>query len=200
MKEVIVCAEASAVHLKNAIVDFLAKEGYEFVDATSRDDLTYIEAGSIIGESISKGEYSFGIVMCGTGMAYADLKEFRKEDLIESNGVWYIQKRRIKTGSEYISVVMPWAKEIIDRYEKLPVISNQKINTYLHCIEDQMKLPIKLHCHLARHSYATFLLNKGVKLETVSKTLGHKNTKITTQFYVKFLPDTITKEVASIIK
>ena len=46
MKEVIVCAEASAVHLKNAIVDFLAKEGYEFVDATSRDDLTYIEAGS----------------------------------------------------------------------------------------------------------------------------------------------------------
>lgn len=140
------------------------------------------------------------IVMCGTGMAYADLKEFRKEDLIESNGVWYIQKRRIKTGSEYISVVMPWAKEIIDRYEKLPVISNQKINTYLHCIEDQMKLPIKLHCHLARHSYATFLLNKGVKLETVSKTLGHKNTKITTQFYVKFLPDTITKEVASIIK
>jgi ribose 5-phosphate isomerase B len=68
MKKVIVCAEASAVHLKNAIVDFLAKEGYEFVDATSRDDLTYIEAGSIIGESISKGEYSFGIVMCGTGM------------------------------------------------------------------------------------------------------------------------------------
>ena len=56
MKKVIVCAEASAVHLKNAIVDFLAKEGYEFVDATSRDDLTYIEAGSIIGESISKGE------------------------------------------------------------------------------------------------------------------------------------------------
>ena len=55
MKKVIVCAEASAVHLKNAIVDFLAKEGYEFVDATSRDDLTYIEAGSIIGESISKG-------------------------------------------------------------------------------------------------------------------------------------------------
>ena len=51
MKEVIVCAEASAVHLKNAIVDFLAKEGYEFVDATSRDDLTYIEAGSIIGET-----------------------------------------------------------------------------------------------------------------------------------------------------
>ena len=68
MKKVIVCAEASAVHLKKVIVDFLAKEGYDFVDATSRDDLSYIEAGSIIGENISKGEYQFGIVMCGSGM------------------------------------------------------------------------------------------------------------------------------------
>ena len=68
MKKVIICAEASAVHLKNVIVDYLAKEGYYFVDATSRDDLSYIEAGSIIGESISKGEYPFGIVMCGSGM------------------------------------------------------------------------------------------------------------------------------------
>ena len=55
MKKVIVCAEASAVHLKKVIVDFLTNEGYDFVDATSRDDLSYIEAGSIIGESISKG-------------------------------------------------------------------------------------------------------------------------------------------------
>ena len=35
MKEVIVCAEASAVHLKNAIVDFLAKEGYSDKRLTS---------------------------------------------------------------------------------------------------------------------------------------------------------------------
>ena len=31
MKKVIVCAEASAVHLKKVIVDFLAKEGYDLV-------------------------------------------------------------------------------------------------------------------------------------------------------------------------
>ena len=47
---------------------FASGEGYDFTDATSRDDLSYIEAGSIIGESISNGEYSFGIVMCGSGM------------------------------------------------------------------------------------------------------------------------------------
>ena len=68
MKKVIICAEASAVHLKNVLTAFLEKEGYDFFDATSRDDLSYIEAGSIIGESISKGEYPFGIVLCGSGM------------------------------------------------------------------------------------------------------------------------------------
>ena len=68
MKKVIICAEASAVHLKKAIVEFFEKEGYEYFDATSREDLSYIEAGSIIGESISKGEYPLGIVMCGSGM------------------------------------------------------------------------------------------------------------------------------------
>lgn len=68
MKKVIICAEASAIHLKNVIVDFLEKEGYEYTDATERDDLSYIEAGSIIGENISKKRYAFGIVMCGSGM------------------------------------------------------------------------------------------------------------------------------------
>lgn len=64
----IVCAEASAVHLKNVIVDFLSREGYEFTDAASRDDFSYIETGSIIGESVSGGDCPFGIVMCGSGM------------------------------------------------------------------------------------------------------------------------------------
>lgn len=68
MKNVVICAEASAVHLKNVIVEFLSKEGYSFKDATERDNLSYIEAGSIIGKSISEGEYDFGIVLCGSGM------------------------------------------------------------------------------------------------------------------------------------
>ena len=68
MKQVIICAEASAVHLKNVLVDFLGKEGYDYTDATERDDLSYIEAGSVIGKSISEGAYRFGIVLCGSGM------------------------------------------------------------------------------------------------------------------------------------
>jgi len=68
MKKVIVCAESTGVHLKNVIVNFLTQEGYDFTDATSRDDLSYIEAGSIVGESISIGDYQFGIVMLRSGL------------------------------------------------------------------------------------------------------------------------------------
>lgn len=68
MSKVLVVAEASAYHLKEVIVKFLEKEGYDFTDGTVSENMTYIEAGSAIGSAISRGEYDFGIVMCGSGM------------------------------------------------------------------------------------------------------------------------------------
>jgi site-specific recombinase XerD len=48
----------------------------------------------------------------------------------------------------------------------------------------------KLHSHLARHTFATFMLDKGVPIEHVSKMLGHTN--ITqTQRYAKVKPKAI---------
>ena len=68
MKKIIICAESSAIHLKKAITAYLTEYGYDYTDATANDNLTYIEAGSIVGEAVSSGEYPLGIVMCGSGM------------------------------------------------------------------------------------------------------------------------------------
>lgn len=139
------------------------------------------------------------IVMCGTGLAYIDLKNLRREDIQEKDGTHYIHKQRTKTGEEFTAVIMPWAYERIVKYDgNLPVISNQKLNCYLHTIEDLLHFPKRLHCHLARHSYATLLLNKSVPISTVAKTLGHSNVKQTSQFYAKVLTSTVIDEVASI--
>lgn len=138
------------------------------------------------------------IIMCGTGLAYIDLRDLKKSDIEERNGTYFIHKKRVKTGEEYTAVIMPWAMERINKYDVLPVISNQKLNCYLHTIEDILGFPKSLHCHLARHSYATLLLNKRVPISTVAKTLGHSNVKMTSQFYAKVLTETVVDEISQI--
>jgi site-specific recombinase XerD len=44
----------------------------------------------------------------------------------------------------------------------------------------------RLHSHLARHSFATYMLSKGIRIEHVSKMLGHTTIKHT-QRYAKVL-------------
>jgi site-specific recombinase XerD len=56
----------------------------------------------------------------------------------------------------------------------------------LKTIGEAAKIKIPLHSHLARHSFATFMLSNGVPIEHVSKMVGHTN--ITqTQRYAKVL-------------
>lgn len=57
-----------------------------------------------------------------------------------------------------------------------------------------------LHFHLFRKTYGTRLLNRGVRLETVSKCLGHSSAKITQTSYAKLLKQTIIDEVKDIFR
>lgn len=50
--------------------------------------------------------------------------------------------------------------------------------------------------HVARHSFAVFALNKGLSMSVVSRLLGHGSTDVTEKVYAKFLPETLSAEVA----
>ena len=65
-----------------------------------------------------------------------------------------------------------------------PVLTNQKTNSYLKEIADLCGIKKKLTFHLARHTFATMSLSKGVPIESVSKMLGHTNIR-TTQIYAR---------------
>jgi site-specific recombinase XerD len=77
--------------------------------------------------------------------------------------------------------------QVINEENLLPILSNQKMNSYLKEIADVCEINKELTFHLARHTFATTVtLSNGVPIESVSKMLGHKNLK-TTQHYAKIL-------------
>ncbi len=140
------------------------------------------------------------VFQIASGMAYIDTQRLKPEDIhYDEDGNCYIYKERQKTGVKYTAVVFPEGVEILKKYDyKLPSISNQKGNSYLKEIQTICGISKTLHFHLFRKTYGTRLLNRGVRLETVSKCLGHSSTQITQMAYSKLLKETIIKEVTSV--
>jgi len=147
------------------------------------------------------------VFSCYTGLAYIDVKKLRRTDL--KNGVdgnlWIFTDRE-KTGTETHIPLMNGAIELVDRYRDhtesvdkglmFPVLSNQRMNSYLKEIADVCGITKSLTFHMARHTFATTVtLNNNVPIETVSKMLGHKSIK-TTQHYAKILDLKVGKDMA----
>ena len=140
------------------------------------------------------------VFQIASGMAYIDTQRLTPEDIhYDENGNCYIYKERQKTKVQYTAVVFPEGVEVLKKYNyKLPSISNQKGNAYLKELQTICGIGKTLHFHLFRKTYGTRLLNRGVRLETVSKCLGHSSTQITQAAYSKLLKSTIIKEVSSV--
>lgn len=144
-----------------------------------------------------------------SGLAFIDVKQLNPSHLIaDSNGTLWIRKPRQKTGNMCnIPVIQP-AKVILDKYKDhpeclkqnvlLPVLSNQKMNSYLKEIADLCGITKKLSTHVARHTAATvvFLANN-VSIENVAKILGHSSTKMT-QHYAKVLDSSILRDMQQV--
>lgn len=140
------------------------------------------------------------IFACYSGLAFTDLKNLTKDDmLIDEDGKEWIVKPRQKTKIISHIPLLPIAKELWEKYDyKLPVLTNQKYNSYLKELADVCGINKNLHSHLARHTFATILLNSGVDMVSVSKILGHSNSRITEKTYAQMMPETIMKRVIEV--
>ena len=139
------------------------------------------------------------IFECYTGIAFIDMKNLICSDFkINDEGQIYIKKKRNKTGIDFFVVLMEDALEIAKKYDfKLPVLSNQKYNSYLREVADLCDIKKPLHSHIGRHTCACLLLNRGMSVESVAKVLGHSTIKHT-QHYAKLLDKTIFSEIKKI--
>jgi site-specific recombinase XerD len=143
---------------------------------------------------------------CYTGLAYVDVKKLsRAEVAIGIDGNSWIFTHRQKTETSSRIPLLPKALEILGKYANhpqclnegklLPVLSNQKMNSYLKEIADLCGISKNLTTHTARHTFATTVtLTNGVPIESVSKMLGHKTIK-TTEHYAKILDIKISADM-----
>ena len=122
-----------------------------------------------------------------TGLAYSDAQNFDIGDYKHIDGTWKNTGERIKTGVAYTSQLLPPVVEILERYNwQVPHLDNADYNRCLKALGMACGIERPLHSHMARHTFATWMLRHGIPIEHVSKMLGHTN--ITqTQRYAKIV-------------
>ena len=169
------------------------------VNPLTLDELRKIKNKNISLPILAKVRDMF-IFECYTGLAFTDMVNLRSENIVvDTKGNEWIIKSRQKTKIQSTIPLLPIAKEILMKYQdELPTLTNQKYNGYLKELGDICGIKKNLHSHLARHTFATILLNSGVDMVSVSKILGHANSRITEKVYAKMLPETIMKKVMNV--
>jgi len=150
----------------------------------------------------------FFLFACFTGLAYADVKKLKRSEIETDGANYWIRTRRQKTGGRSNIPLLEVPMAIIRRYAALeqtndsdtivPIISNQKMNSYLKEIADSCGISKQLTFHVARHTFATTVtLTNGVPIETVSKMLGHKDLR-STQHYARIVDQKVGDEMAAL--
>lgn len=149
------------------------------------------------------------IFSCYTGLAYIEVQRLSQEHIsVGIDGQKWIFIKRQKTDGPSRIPLLPIALQIIEKYKKhpkcinsnqvLPILSNQRMNSYLKEIGDVCGINKELTFHLARHSFATTItLTNGVPLESVGKMLGHRSIK-STQIYARVLDEKLSQDMESL--
>ena len=134
-----------------------------------------------------------------TGLAFCDTQAFDFATMtIQEGSMSYIDGSRIKTGTKFFTPILSPAMDVLKKYDyKLPKISNQKANDYLHLIQAKLDIKKNLTFHVARHSFATLTLAHDVPIENVARMLGHEDIR-TTQIYAKILRTTIERHACNL--
>ena len=134
-----------------------------------------------------------------TGLAYSDTQHFDISKYREVDGEWRFIGERIKTGVPYVSTLLPPVVEVLERNGwKVPKMTNQRYNQLLKAIGMVIGIE-RLHSHMGRHSFATWMLSNDAKIENVSRMLGHTNI-VQTQRYAKVLAKDVYDDFEMVAK
>lgn len=178
------------------------KEANEKIEYLTEEQMNKVLALTPVpGSQVAMARDIF-IFQMFTGLAYADtqkfdLSEYRREVVHDENGDervrWKHIGERVKTGVPYVSMLLPPVVEVLERNGwKVPKMNNQRYNQMLKAIGMCIGVE-RLHSHMGRHTFATWMLSNGARIENVARMLGHTDIKMT-QRYAKVLADDVFQE------
>jgi len=205
LKKILNIAVSFDYILKNPYVKFKVRK-----QETKREYLTLRELKTIRAKKIEIERLDIVrdifLFACYTGLSYIDIAKLKADHIHkgEDGNDWIIIDRT-KTSTRCRIPLLDVPTRILNKYKNypvcenkgrlLPVLTNQRMNSYLKELADICHIKKNLTMHVARHSFATSVtLNNGIPIETVSKMLGHSSIK-TTQIYAKIVDEKISKDM-----
>ena len=139
-----------------------------------------------------------------TGLSYTDIRNLRWDNVREVfDGETWIVTRRRKTHTPTSLLLLDIPRQILERCGdrstsyifRMP--SNNCCNDYLIDLGRQCGIATRITFHIARHTFATLSLSKGVPIETLSSILGHTSIR-TTQIYAKITNKKISEDMTAL--
>ncbi len=167
----------------------------------TREELNTMYSKKFGTERLERVRDTF-LFSCYTGLSFSDIRDLTEDNIKQGiDGNLWIMSKRHKTGIPFKVRLLDIPMAIMAKYEGrqkdgriLPVISNQKMNSYLSEIADVCYIDKKITFHVARHSFATLCLTEGMPIESISKLLGHTKIK-TTQIYARIIDKKLSNDM-----
>ena len=149
------------------------------------------------------------LLSCYSGLSFKEMENLQPRNLVESNGSNWLSMIRQKTKRTYRVVLLPQAVELINQIIEmhpplkngrlLPMISNQKYNTYLKELADLCGINKRLTSHVGRKTFSIGIaLRSKVSIELLSALLGHSSIRVTTDYYAKVTDEIMLSGVSDL--
>ena len=152
------------------------------IEYLNEDEMREVETAYMPGLPIEHARDLFVFQMY-TGLSYSDMAKFDIADYTLEDGRYIKNDTRVKSGERYVSQLLPPAIEVLKKYDfHLPVMCNADYNRALKTVQAAAGIRKNMHSHLARSTFATFMLSNGCSIQNVSKMLGHTNLKQTMKY------------------
>jgi site-specific recombinase XerD len=201
-KHVIITALKCGLIYKDPFVDFKIKRKSADRSFLTQEEIETLMKHEFKSKRLERARDIF-VFCCFSGLSYMDVKSLTKDNIcILFDDKKWITGKRGKTEVAFQVPLLEIPEKILEKYKGkspegflLPVSRNRKLNLSLRDICKQCGITKKVTFHVARHTFATLTLTKGVSIESVSKMLGHTNIQ-TTQIYARISGEKISNDMA----